>query len=337
MLLTDRIGPTRRRAPDAARRTSVAGSSTPAPDARFDDVMLRRLRHRVRVRVVRAVSDAVDDVLRPRLDDVERRSEEQIGALHEELRELRRALHDREVRDRRDMIAAGEREAVSSSACFVREAMHGARTFPSPAATLDHALSLAPAGGMALEFGVFSGTTLRRIAEYRADGAVHGFDSFEGLPEDWRAGFRAGTFGEAPVPEVEGAHLVVGWFADTLPAFLAEHPGPVDVLHLDADLYSSTRTVLDAVGPRLRAGSVIVFDEYLNHPGWESGEHRAWQEFVAATGTTFTYEAFTHDHEQVVAVVTAPGEDPLALPSPRRDGARPDGETSEVPADSYAG
>ena len=38
--------------------------------------------------------------------------------------------------------------------------------------------------------------------------------------------------------------------------------------------------MLEHVGPRLRPGSVVVFDEYLNHPGWEDGEHRAWTEYL---------------------------------------------------------
>ena len=224
---------------------------------------------------------------------------------------------------RRDMLAAGERDAVTTSARFVRERMTGARTFPRPEATLDHALGLAPTGGMALEFGVFSGTTLRQIVAARTTGHVAGFDSFRGLPEDWRAGFRAGTFAVLTPPEVAGAELVAGWFAETLPGFLDEHPGPIDLLHLDADLYSSTRTVLDLVGPRLRAGSVVVFDEYLNHPGWEDGEHRAWTEYVDRTGTGFVYEAFTHDHEQVVVVVTDPAGATDDGPGGRGPGAGP--------------
>ncbi|TDQ60743.1 putative O-methyltransferase YrrM [Actinomycetospora succinea] len=266
---------------------------------------LSRLRHAVNVRLVRAVERGVS----PRLDALEaevRGLGATLEALREEVAHLRHDTVAREIRDRRDMIAAGERDAVTSSARFVREAMPGARTFPTPAATLAHALEVAPRrGGLALEFGVYSGTTLRAIAASRADGRVHGFDSFQGLPEHWRAGFGAGTFDDAEPPEVPGAELVVGWFADTLPGFLAEHPEPVDLLHLDADLYSSTATVLEHVGPRLRPGSVVVFDEYLNHPGWEDGEHRAWSEFVAQAGVDFTYEAFTHDHEQVVVVVTS--------------------------------
>ena len=273
---------------------------------------LSRLRHALHVRLIRAVergtAAALEARVTPRLDALDARVREQgaeLAAVREELAATRRDVEAREIRDRRDMIAAGERDAVSSSARFVREAMPGARTFPRPDATLAHALGLAPRGGMALEFGVYTGTTLRAIAEARGDGRVHGFDSFQGLPEDWRTGFAAGTFGEAEPPDVPGAELVVGWFADTLPAFLDAHPGPVDLLHLDADLYSSTATVLELVGPRLRPGSIVVFDEYLNHPGWEEGEHRAWSEYVSRTGLGFSYEAFTHDNEQVVVIVTS--------------------------------
>lgn len=274
---------------------------------------LTRLRHALNVRLVGAVEHGVTAVVERRvlprleaLDAAVRAQGAELAAAREDVAALRRELEAREIRDRRDIFAAGEREAVASSARFVRDAMPGARLFPNPAATLEHALGLAPrSGGLALEFGVFTGTTLRAIAQSRADGRVHGFDSFQGLPEDWRAGFGAGAFGDVEPPEVPGAELVVGWFADTLPEFLAEHDEPVDLLHLDADLYSSTVTVLEHVGPRLRPGSVVVFDEYLNHLGWEDGEHRAWTEYVSRTGIGFTYEAFTQDHEQVVVVITS--------------------------------
>ena len=243
-----------------------------------------------------------------RLDAVVDRLSGEIGALRGE-------LHAWEVRDRRDMLAAGERAAVASSAEFVQEAMQGARTFPTPRQTLEHALTLAPCGGMALEFGVYCGATLAVLAAARGGVGVYGFDSFAGLPEDWRAGFGRGTFEVDTLPEVPGAELVIGWFAESLPTFLATHPGPVDVLHLDADSYSSTATVLAAVGPRLRAGSVVIFDEYLNHPGWQHGEHRAWSEYVAESGIEFHYEALTHDHEQVVVMVDTPAVERAVAPS----------------------
>lgn len=274
--------------------------------------MLDRLRHRLRVRFIRAVEQAVDNVMerhhRLALEVAERHHRQQQDVMRNEIERVLAALHAVEVRDRRDLLAAGEREAVSTSARFVREAMSAARTFPHPRATLEHALRLASADGMALEFGVASGTTLETIARARGGQHVYGFDSFDGLPEDWRAGFVRGTFRTDEPPEVPGAQLVIGLFADTLPGFLAEHPGPVAFLHLDADLRSSTTTVLEHVGPRLRPGSVLLFDEYFNYPGWEEHEHRAWTEYVARTNVAFRYEAYTIDNEQVVVILTAPTE-----------------------------
>ncbi len=219
-----------------------------------------------------------------------------------------RALHEVEFRSRRDLWAAGEREAAVSSERFVREVMPAARAFDHSMATLQHALSLAPPSGMALEFGVYQGRTLKVIAEARRQRQVFGFDSFQGLPEDWRSNIPAGTFATRQLPDVVGAELVVGWFDDTVADFLADHPGPVAFLHLDADLYSSTATVLEQVGPQLETGSVIVFDEYFNYPGWERHEHRAWREFVAKSGIRFEYVAYTCNNEQVVVVVTGTPE-----------------------------
>jgi hypothetical protein len=52
-------------------------------------------------------------------------------------------------------------------------------------------------------------------------------------------------------------------------------------------------------------GSVVVFDEYFNFPGWEQHEHKAWMEYVEKSGLEFTYEGYTYDHEQVVVKVTS--------------------------------
>ena len=91
---------------------------------------------------------------------------------------------------------------------------------------------------------------------------------------------------------------------------LAAHPGPVSLLHVDGDLYSSAVTVLEHVGPRLVPGSVVVFDEFFNFPGWEQHEFRAWQEHLARTGARVAYEAYTSNDEQVVARVLDTGTPP---------------------------
>jgi predicted O-methyltransferase YrrM len=199
----------------------------------------------------------------------------------------------------RNVQYAAQRIAVMDSARFAQEHMAKVPTFNHPEGTLRHALSLAPKGGLTLEFGVFSGKTLKIIAETRADGRVYGFDSFEGLPEDWRSGFEAGAFAVPELPVVEGAELVVGWFDATLPKFLDDHPGVVDFLHVDCDLYSSSKTVLDLVGPRLRPGSIVLFDEFFNYPGWQAHEYKAWVEYLERSGVRYQYECYTFNNEQV--------------------------------------
>ncbi|MCE6996914.1 class I SAM-dependent methyltransferase [Saccharothrix sp. S26] len=280
--------------------------------------MLDKVRHspfvdEVRKRVRGKIFRVIDDVVRPyHHEQVER-----IARLQREVEELRRqadravdATIQYEVRARRDLVFAGEQEAARQSAAFIREHLPTAPHFGHPHATLEHALGLVEAEGMALEFGVYTGGTLKLIATAFAGRDVYGFDSFEGLPEDWRNGFPAGLFGMDGLPDVDGAELVVGWFDDTLPGFLDAHPGPVSFLHVDCDLYSSTKTVLDLVGPRLVPGSVIVFDEYFNYPGWQDHEHKAWTEYVARTGIEFDYRGYTYDHEQVIMKVTGVPEAP---------------------------
>ena len=97
-----------------------------------------------------------------------------------------------------------------------------------------------------LEFGVFKGATLRYWTKLlkHPDSFFHGFDSFEGLPETW------GLFVDKQVTNVGGVmpkfddprvRLFKGWFSDTLPKYVQElRPHASLVLHLDADLYSST-------------------------------------------------------------------------------------------------
>lgn len=216
---------------------------------------------------------------------------------------LSRDLRALEIRMRRDVKFASEAQAVASTARLVEERMAGAADYWHPTETLRASIAAAPTGGMALEFGVFQGATLREIAAART-GLIAGFDSFQGLPEVWRAGFRDGAFA-TEMPDVPGVLLVPGWFDETVQTFLDEHDGRVDFAHVDCDLYSSTVTVLTAIGPRLEVGSVVQFDEYFNYPGWERGEFLAWEEFTARAGIGWEYLAYTGDSEQVSVRVTS--------------------------------
>ena len=156
------------------------------------------------------------------------------------------------------------------------------------------------ASGVILEFGVATGRTLRNFARARPDRECHGFDSWQGLPETWTWLFPAGSFRQA-VPRFREPNIRVnqGLFADTLPAWLDQHPDPIALVHMDMDLYSSACTVLDLLEPRLVPGVRIIFDEYMNYPGWQQDEFRAWQQYCERTHTRYRYRGRVTRHQQV--------------------------------------
>ena len=156
----------------------------------------------------------------------------------------------------------------------------GKRLGEHPHDVLNHVLAKHPKGH-AIEFGVGRGTTLRLIADVMP---VTAFDSFDGLPEDWRPGFGKGRF-KCPPPDVPGAELIIGLFENTLPGF--EWPDRIGLVHFDADLYSSTKTALQYVGPHLAKGTFVVFDEFHGYDGFEDHEAKAWTEYVEQTGIEF--------------------------------------------------
>jgi hypothetical protein len=154
---------------------------------------------------------------------------------------------------------------------------------------LQAALKAVTLEGIVAEFGVYKGSSLTKIARFFPDRTVHGFDSFIGLPEAWGAK-GAGAFDvgakppELPVSNVE---FHVGWFDDTVPVFAGERSGPFAFAHLDADLYSSTKTVFDHLGSWFVPGTVVLFDEYFGYHGWQHHEHKAFHEFLDRTGLSF--------------------------------------------------
>lgn len=133
-----------------------------------------------------------------------------------------------------------------------------------------------------LEFGVYQGASLRAWSDLlkNPQSQLHGFDSFEGLPEEWNARNPKGTFDlKGALPQFTDPRVALhpGWFDQTLPAFvLPEHERLV--VHVDADRYSSTKQVLEHLQSAVRPGTVVVFDEFLDR----QHEWRAFDEFLAA-------------------------------------------------------
>lgn len=113
--------------------------------------------------------------------------------------------------------------------------------------------------------------------------------SMREVPEDWCSNIPAGTFATGQLPDVPGAKLVVGWFNDTLTDFLANHP-----TRWRSCIWMQTSTRRqppspEHVGPRLRPGSMIVFDEYFNYRGWDNTSiapgRSSWRELESRVDT----------------------------------------------------
>jgi hypothetical protein len=199
--------------------------------------------------------------------------------------------------------------ALDETVDYITDHMADAMIKRDDLGVLDGALREAPADGLHFEFGVRSGRSINHIARRRPKVTVHGFDSFEGLPEPWTGWtIDRGAFGGEGLPRVEpNVELHVGWFDDTLGPFVADHPGNVAFVHIDSDIYSSARTILRGLAARFRPGSIIVFNEYFNYPNWKQHEFRAFQEFCEEYHVTYEYLCWGM-YEVAVKITSIGGE-----------------------------
>lgn len=202
-----------------------------------------------------------------------------------------------------------QKRALESTVDYVIENMTHAQTFTDNLNLLEWAISKATLDGLVIEFGVWQGATVNFIAQHVST-QVHGFDSFEGLPEFWidipHVGrFDKGSFDmKGQLPTVaKNVELHAGWFNESLPKFLENHHEDVCFIHIDCDLYSSTKTIFDLLGERIKPGTVIVFDEYFNYPTWEKHEFKAFQEFVTQNNIKYQYLAYNRIGREVAVMI----------------------------------
>ena len=170
-------------------------------------------------------------------------------------------------------------------------------------ATFDLATQAAKVEGSVLEFGVRHANSTRQLASL-AKQDMHGFDSFEGIPEDWHDEGRGSYSTKGVIPKVpSNIHLHAGWFDATLPKFLADNSENARLINIDCDIYSSTKTVLDLLAQRIVKGTVIIFDEYIGNEHWREDEFKAFQEAVKTYGWHYEYIAFSFFTKQVVVLI----------------------------------
>ncbi len=156
-----------------------------------------------------------------------------------------------------------------------------------------------------LEFGVFQGISINFISKY-TNKEIFGFDSFEGLPENWRPEFPKGSFNmNGSLPYVnDNVRLIKGWFDNTLEPFLSTNNEMISFLHLDADLYSSTIYVLEKCTNRIKEGCIIVFDEIFNFPEYDgpTSELKAFNEWIDKYEVEFDWIGICPELNQRAAI-----------------------------------
>lgn len=172
---------------------------------------------------------------------------------------------------------------------------------------LTDALNQVSLDGLFMEFGVWKGETVTHIAKTCPQKTIHGFDSFEGLQEEWNNS-PPGHFnlnGELPVVP-SNVRLHKGYFCDVLPIFKQQIPKkqPIAFLHVDCDLYSSTKDIFRELGEHIVPGTIIAFDDFLYNTNWIQHEPLAFAEFLKERpDLTFTYITYTGSHQVVVKML----------------------------------
>ncbi|WP_272945381.1 TylF/MycF/NovP-related O-methyltransferase [Bryobacter aggregatus] len=177
------------------------------------------------------------------------------------------------------------------------ESMLGTRQFDRMQRCIVDVLEKQVPGDL-LEAGVWrGGMTIFMRAVLKAyacrDRKVWVVDSFAGLPPidgqkesfDWKLGDMAvsletvrGNFARYSLLD-EQVEFLKGYFNESLPK---SSIGPLAILRIDADLYTSTLDALEHLYPRLSPGGYAVFDDYQNLPDCQ----RAIDEYRKKHGIT---------------------------------------------------
>ena len=153
------------------------------------------------------------------------------------------------------------------------------------------------------EFGVWRASSFKYLIKVFKKG--YGFDTFTGLPEDWRrengsVAQKKGKYtSDGNVPKIKGGEFIVGRFEDTLPIFFSETRPTASVINFDADLYSSTICALNFSKQVMDRNTILIFDEFIMNEGWEQDEFRALNEFCSFNHFSYDVIAISFFTKQV--------------------------------------
>lgn len=166
-------------------------------------------------------------------------------------------------------------------------------------------VSLVTGSGDWAEFGVGPGRSTKQILrQLPKQSKLYGFDTWKGLPQDFagvipKGGFSTG--GKIPQFLREDSRFVpvVGKFHRTIPDWASKQKRPLAFVHIDCDLYLSTKCVLKNIQQLINGSTIVLFDELAGHPGYLQNEYRAFVEFLDESGREFEWVLTSSDYDRV--------------------------------------
>jgi len=155
------------------------------------------------------------------------------------------AAYQQELRNSTNIRLRLQNRALESTCEYIENNMAHLVSVIGREKVLLKAISETKIDGLYCEFGVYKGYTLNFI-QANTSNTIHGFDSFNGLPEFWIDGFDKDAFELPNTPQFSGnVKIHEGYYDYSLPIFLNNHKESIAFMHIDCDLYSSTKTIFD--------------------------------------------------------------------------------------------
>jgi hypothetical protein len=195
-----------------------------------------------------------------------------------------------------------EMHAINTTANYVLNNMSSSIMFVNHNELLKFAIKRSRPDGLILEFGVYKGRTLnfisKELASMSDNREIWGFDSFEGLPDDWSGySMTKESFDlKKKIPKLrKDIKLSIGFFDETLPSWVKRNLDDnvfLALIHIDSDLYSSAKVILNNLSSFIKKDTLILFDEYFAYPNWQNHEFLAFKEFVNANNIAYEYLGF---------------------------------------------
>ena len=205
------------------------------------------------------------------------------------------------------------RDAVVDSFNYAKENMKGSYSFLDRFAGLTLSIEEArrrfPSRKSVLEFGVYKGGMINYQARKFPDLHFTGFDSFQGLQEQWSGMAPEKTFDlGGKLPKLRGnVTLIKGWFAESGSRWKADNPASETPLlvHVDCDTYAATVDVLQFCADYVEHGLILHFDDYFGFPDWREGGFKALKQISEQNRWQLTYLAYGTKEVAVLAEANA--------------------------------